>query len=153
MWRRGMSLATWCLLMMAISLYTASFFLPAFRLLPRPGPAKARTSGGVPGHVVFRSALSRQLPSWLANVAFASGVLLLAARRSRASAVAAVLGLGLAFSAIPLKPVEGHVGRLTTGYWAWATANAILLWACFVDQHARRQGRAAASKLEPLLSI
>src|SRR5689334_17875466 len=119
MWRRTMSLATWCILMLAISLYTASFFLPAFRLLPPRGPGKAGTSGGAPGYVVFRSALSRQLPSWLANVAFASGVLLLAAGRSRASAVAAVLGLALALSAIPSKPVEGHVGRLTIGYWAW----------------------------------
>ena len=95
--------------------------------------------------MVFRSALSRQLPSWLANVAFASGVLLLAARRSRASAVAAALGLALALSAIPVKPVEGHVELLTTGYWAWATANAILLWACFVDRYGRPRGRAAAS--------
>src|SRR6516162_11799315 len=89
--RRGMSLATWCLLMSAISLYAASFFMPAFRLRPPRGPGKAWTSGGAPGYVVFRSALSRQLPSWIANVAFASGVLLLAARRSRASAVAAAL--------------------------------------------------------------
>ena len=43
MWRRGMSLATWCLLMLAISLYTASYFLPAFRLLPPRGPGKAGT--------------------------------------------------------------------------------------------------------------
>ena len=143
MWRRGMSLATWCLLMLAISLYTASFFLPAFRLLPPRGPGTAGTSAGAPGHVVFRSALSRQLPSWLANVAFASGVLLLAARRSRASAVAAALGLALALSAIPVKPVEGHVERLTTGYWAWAFANAILLWACLVDRYSRRRGSAA----------
>ena len=145
MWRRGMSLATWCLLLLAISLYTASFFLPAFHLFPPRGPGKAGTSGGTSGYLVFRLALSRQLPSWLANVAFASGVLLLAARRSRAGAVAAALGLALALSAIPVKPVEGHVGRLTTGYWAWATANAILLWACFVDRYGRRRGRAAAS--------
>ena len=92
---------------------------------------------------MFRSALSRQLPSWFANVAFASGVLLLAARRPSAGAVAAALGLALALSAIPVKPVEGHVGRLTTGYWAWATANAILLWACFVDRYGRQRGRAA----------
>jgi hypothetical protein len=145
MWRRGMSLATWWLLILAISLYTASFFLPAFRLLPPRGPGKAATSGGAPGHVVFRSALSRRLPSWLANVAFASGVLLLAARRSRASAVAACLGLALALSAIPAKPVEGHVERLTTGYWAWATANAIVLWACLVDRYGRPRRRAVAS--------
>ena len=93
--------------------------------------------------MVFRSALSRQLPSWFTNVAFASGVLLLAARRSRASAVAAALGLALALSAIPVKPVEGQVGRLTTGYWVWATANAILLWACLVDRYGRQRGRAA----------
>ena len=145
MWRRSMSLATWCVLMLAISLYTASFFLPAFRLHRPRGPGKAWTSGGALGYVAFRSALSRQLPSWLANVAFASGVLLLAARRSRASAVAAALGLALALSAIPVKPVEGHVERLTTGYWAWATANAILLWACFVDRYGRRRESAAAS--------
>jgi hypothetical protein len=94
---------------------------------------------------VFRSALARGLPSWFANVAFASGVLLLAARRSRASAVAAALGLALALSAMAGKPVEGHVERLTTGYWAWATANAILLWACFVDRSGRRRRSAAAS--------
>jgi hypothetical protein len=49
MWRRGMSLATWCLLMLAISLYTASFFLPAFLLLPPRGLGTAATSGGAPG--------------------------------------------------------------------------------------------------------
>src|SRR5258708_3793371 len=145
MCRRGMSLATWCLLILAISLYTASFFLPAFRLLPPRRPGKTGTSGGAPGYVAFRSALSRQLPSWLANVAFASGVSLLAARRSRASAVVAALGLALALSAIPVKPVEGHVERLTTGYWAWATANAILLWACFFDRYRRRRERATGS--------
>src|SRR5262245_55586119 len=143
MWRRGMSLATWCLLMLAISLYTASSFLPAFRPLPPRGPGKAGTWGGALGYVVFKSALSRQLPSWFANVAFASGVLLLTARRSRASAVAAALGLALALSAIPVKPVEGHVELLTTGYWAWATANAILLGACFVDRYGRRRGKAS----------
>ena len=145
MWRRGMSLATWCLLVWAISLYTASFFLPAFRLRPPRGPVKSASSGGVPGHLVFRSALSRGLPSWFANVAFASGVLLLAARRPSAGAVAAAIGLDLALTAIPFKPVEGHVERLTTGYWAWATANAILLWACLVDRSGGRRGRAAAS--------
>jgi hypothetical protein len=144
MWRRTMSLATWCILTLAISLYTTSFFLPAFRLLPPAGPGKAG-DWRAPGYVVFRSALSRQLPSWLSNVAFASGVLLLAARRSRASAVTAAIGLALALSAIPSKPVEGHVGRLMIGYWAWVTANAILLWACFVDRYSWRRGRAAVS--------
>jgi hypothetical protein len=145
MCRRTMNLATWCLLVLAVSLYTASFFLPAVRLLAARGAGKAQRSGGTSGYVVFRLALSRRLPSWFGNVAFASGVLLLAARRARASAVVAALGLALAFSAIPLKPVEGDVGRLTTGYWVWATANAILLWACCVDRHARRLGRASAS--------
>src|SRR5690242_8562406 len=109
MYRRNMSLATWCLLILAISVYAASFFLPAFHLAPPRGPGKAWGSGGTPGYVLFRLALSRQLPAWLANVAFASGALLLAARRPRASAVAAVLGLALALSAIPAKPVEGQV--------------------------------------------
>jgi hypothetical protein len=129
-----MNLATWCLLTLALSLYSASFFLPAFRLVAPRGHAKRQASGGIPGHLVFRSALSRQLPSWLANVAFASGVLLLAARRPRASAVAAALGLVLALSAILVKPVEGHLGQLAPGYWVWATANAILLWACYLDR-------------------
>jgi hypothetical protein len=148
-----MTLATWCLLILAVSVYTASFFLPAVRLLAPRGPGKAQSSGGTSGYVVFRLALSRKLPPWLGNVAFASGVLLLAACRPRASAVAAVLGLALAFSAIPLKPVAGDLARLTTGYWTWTTANAILLWACLVDHHARRQGRAAASQPKPLPSI
>jgi hypothetical protein len=142
MCRRTMNLATWCLLTFALSLYTASFFLPAFRLVAPRGHAKRQTSGGVPGYLVFRSALSRQLPSWLANIAFASSVFLLAARRPRASAVAAALGLVLALSAIPVKPVEGHLGQLAPGYWTWATANAILLWACYVDRYARWRGRA-----------
>src|SRR5262249_32979657 len=116
------------------------------------GPRKAGPSGGVPGYVVFRSALSRQLPPWVANVAFASGVLLLAARRSRASAVAAALGLVLAPSAIPVKPGEGHVERLTTGYWAWATANVILLWACIVDWYGRRRGEWRPHSQNPLAS-
>jgi hypothetical protein len=135
MWRRTMNLATWCLLTVALSLYTASFFMPAFRLV---APQGRQTSGGLPGYVVFRWALSRQLPSSLANIGFASGVLLLAARRPRASAVAAALGLVLALSAIPVKPVEGHLGQLAPGYWAWATANAILLWACYIDRYAKR---------------
>jgi hypothetical protein len=140
-----MSLGTWCLLMLAISVYTASFFLPSFRLNPPRGPQKAEAWGGVPGHQAFRTALSRRLPSWLANVAFVSGVLLLASRRPRASAVAAALGIALALAAIPAGPVEGQLDRLTTGYWAWTTANAILLWAGVVDRNGRRQWRAAAS--------
>lgn len=135
MWRRTMNLATWCLLTSAVSLYTASFFLPAFRVVvPRGRPA----SGGMPGYLVFKSAFSRRLPSWLANVGFASGVVLLAARRPRASAVAAVVGLLLALSAIPVKPVEGHLRQLAPGYWVWAAASAILLWACYSDRHAKR---------------
>ena len=144
MGRRTMNLATWCLLTVALSLYTASFFLPAFRLV---APQGRQTSGGLPGYVVFRWALSRQLPSSLANIGFASGVLLLAARRSRASAVAAALGLALALSAIPVKPVEGHVECLTTSYWAWATANAILLWACFVDRRGLGDSTPATRRL------
>jgi hypothetical protein len=143
--RRTMNLATWCLLILAVSLYTASFFLPAVRLLAPRGPGAAQSSRGTSGYVVFRLALSRQRPAWFGNVAFASGVLLLAARRSRASAVAAALGLALAFSAIPLKPIEGQLGRLTIGYWAWATASAILLWACYVDKYSGRRGRTTAS--------
>jgi hypothetical protein len=99
--------------------------------------------------MVFRSALSQQLPSWFANIAFASGVLLLVARRSRAGAVAAAFGLALALSAIPVKPVAGHAERLTTGYWVWATANAILLWACCVDRYGRRSGGWGIAALGP----
>jgi hypothetical protein len=147
--RRTMNLATWCLLILALSLYTASFFLPAFRLLGTRGARHGQTTGGLPGYMVFRSALSRHLPSWFANVAFTSSVLLLAARRPRASAVAAALGLSLALSAIPLRPVEGHLGQLAPGYWVWATANAILLWTCYVDRHSEQRGTATGIGSRP----
>src|SRR3954464_11335799 len=91
--RRPLSLATWCLLVLAVSLYAASFFLPAYREAESgsgTGPPIDRID---PGYLVFVSALIFGWPAWWANPAFWLAVALLVARRTRAALPLAVVAL------------------------------------------------------------
>ncbi len=137
---RPLSLATWCLLVLAVSLYTASFFLPAYREEQSgsgTGPPLYRID---PGYLVFVSALIFGWPAWWANPAFWLAVALLVARRTRAAMGLAVAALVLALSAIPLATVFriSELYRLMAGYWTWSAASATLVLVCLKD---RREGR------------
>jgi hypothetical protein len=134
--RRPLSLATWCLLVLVVSLYTASFFLPAYRE-PQSGSGEGPQLYRVyPGHVAFVSALIFAWPAWWANPAFWLAVAFLLARRTRAALALAVIGLVLALSAIPLATVFQirELYRLMAGYWIWTAAIAALVGVCLKDR-------------------
>src|SRR5262245_27019080 len=149
--RRPLSLATWCLLVLALSLYTASFFLPAYR-----EPQSGSGVGGPlyridPGYVVFVSALVFGWPAWWANPALWLSVALLVSRRTRGAVALATVALALALSAIPLATVLqfNQLYRLMPGYWTWMAASATLVLTCFRDRHEVSQATPPLTKADP----
>jgi hypothetical protein len=134
--RRPLSLATWCLLLLAVSIYVASFFLPAYRE-PQSGSGAGPQLYRVDhGYDTFVSALIFGWPAWWANPAFWLAVGLLLARRTRAALILAVVALLLALSAIPLATVFrfSEFYRLMAGYWTWSAASAALVLVCYKDR-------------------
>jgi hypothetical protein len=134
--QRPLSLATWCLLVLTVSLYVASFFLPAYRE-PESGSGTGPPLYRIdPGYLAFVSALIFGWPAWWANPAFWIAVTLLVARRTQAAVLLAVVALVLALSAIPLATVfqVSQFYRLMAGYWTWLAAIATLLLDCLKDR-------------------
>jgi hypothetical protein len=139
--RRSLSLATWCLLILTVRLYVASFFLPAYREPESgsgTGPQRYRID---PGHVAFVSALIFGWPAWWANPAYWLAVALLVARRRRAALPLAIIALLLAISAIPLATVFriSELYRLMAGYWTWSAAIGALVLICIKDRRDERR--------------
>jgi hypothetical protein len=136
---------TWCLLVLAVSLYTASFFLPAYREA-QPGSGRGGPPYRIdPGYTAFVSALIFGWPAWWANPSFWLAVALLLARRKRTAVGFAVLALVLALSTIPLATVYRvrELYRLMAGFWMWLAACATLVLTCCYDRNDARRAKSA----------
>src|SRR3954462_307560 len=76
------------------------------------------------------------------NLAFVAAAILLPLRRRRAAIVCAALALasmiygGFAVPAQQSELVRGPAGHLGSGYYAWVTAGALLLWTAFSSRSA-----------------
>jgi hypothetical protein len=139
--RPPFSLATWCLLLLAVGLYATSFFLPAYRE-PESGSGTGPPIYRIyPGYLAFVLALIYGWPAWWGNPACWLAVALLVARRTRAAVLLALVALVLALSAIPLATVfrVSEFYRLMAGYWTWTAASSALVLVCFKDRRDRRR--------------
>ena len=147
--RSQIGLGEFCWLLLCVSLYVASFFLPA---VVKGADLSSDASGALisqqamKGWEAFQNAWRFSFAPWWANPCAWAAIALALAHRTRSAAVIGVLGLILAILAVFLSPFRGRFGMLDLGYWVWAGSMALLAGFYLERATKGRAGRVAASR-------